>query len=262
MQKLGIKIWSRDVLKNRTFFDETVKAAKEGLFEYIELFCFPNSYNDTCDVIKKEMSGTKVIIHNSHSAYGFDTGDKNRLQSNLRDVSDSKKFADVLKAEMIIVHAGCGDHPENLEETIRQFKIFNDSRIAVENLPYVCSVSKKILHGTSPEQIETIKKETGCKFCLDFSHATCAANYYKKNVVSEIKRYQELHPDMYHLCDGFRDEVNDKHLHFGEGNYDLSYFVNEIISDDTFVTMETGYTPPVDVQPWIKDRNYFRNLKK
>ena len=80
--------------------------------------------------------------------------------------------------------------------------------------------------------------------------------------MSEIKRFQKLRPDMYHICDGFKDEINDKHLHFGEGNYDLSYFVNEIISDDTFVTMETGYTPPVDIQPWIKDRNYFRSLKK
>lgn len=262
MQKLGIKIWTRDVVKNRIFFDETVKAAKDGMFEYIELFVFPNSYADTVEVIKKEMQGTKVIIHNSHSLYGFDVGDKNALENNLRDINDSKKFADMLGAEIIIAHAGCGEKEENLQETIRQFKIFNDSRIAVENMAYNCSVSGTVLNGTMPEQIKQIKDETSCKFCLDFSHATCSANYYGLEVNKFLEEFTKLNPDMYHICDGMSDETTDKHLHFGEGNYDLKYIVNHLITKDAYVTMETGHKPPVNVAPWIEDRNYFRGLIK
>lgn len=261
MKKLGIKIWTRDVVKNRDFFNQAVKAAKDGTFEYIELFVFPNSYKETEAVIANEMKGCPVIIHNSHSAYGFDVGDKTALANNLRDVQDSQKFADMLGAEIIIVHAGCGDKPENLDETIRQFKIFNDERIAIENMPYLCNVSRKLLNGTFPEQIAAVQKAVGCKFCLDFSHAQCAANYYQRDFEETIRAFQALKPDMYHLCDGFRDEIYDKHLHFGEGNYDLAYLVNEIIAPDSYVTMETGYTPPVNIGPWVEDRNYFHRLE-
>ena len=172
MKKLGIKIWTRDVVKNRNFFEQAVAAVKNKDFDYLELFVFPNSYNDTAEVIRRELKGCPTIIHNSHSAYGFDAGDADCLAGNLRDVGDSQKFADMLNAEIIIVHAGCGCEERHLEETIRQFKRFDDKRIAVENMPASCSVSGKALHGVFPEQIERIMSETGCKFCLDFSHAT------------------------------------------------------------------------------------------
>lgn len=262
MRNLGIKIWTRDVVKNINFFNQAVKAAKEGKFDYIELFVFPNSYEASCTTIEKEMKGIKTIIHNSHSAYGFDAGDKDAFENNLHDINDSKKFADMLGAEIIIVHAGCGNTPENIEETIRQFKLFGDKRIAVENMAYLCNESRKIQHGVFPEQIKQIKEQAGCKFCLDFSHATCAANYYQRNPLEEIKKYQELKPDMYHICDGFSDEIYDKHKHFGTGNYDLAFLVNQIIADNAYVTMETGEKPPVDIQPWLDDRDYFRALEK
>lgn len=189
MKKLGIKIWTRDVVKNRNFFEQAVAAVKNKDFDYLELFVFPNSYNDTAEVIRRELKGCPTIIHNSHSAYGFDAGDADCLAGNLRDVGDSQKFADMLNAEIIIVHAGCGCEERHLEETIRQFKRFDDKRIAVENMPASCSVSGKALHGVFPEQIERIMSETGCKFCLDFSHATCAANYYGRQGREHFGRF-------------------------------------------------------------------------
>lgn len=257
MPKLGIKVWTRDVLKNRAFFNQAVAAVKNGEFDYIELFVFPNSYEDTCQIIKDEMAGVATIIHNSHSAYGFDAGNAERRQENAKDFRDSQKFADKLGAEIIIVHAGGGDKQENLEETIRQFKAFNDSRIAVENMPYDCRVSKKIQHGVFPAQIEMIMYLTGCQFCLDFSHAMCSANYYQRDFYETIRQFNALEPVMYHICDGFDDEIIDKHLHFGEGNYNLDFLINEVIRDDAFVTMETGYLPPVDLNPWQEDKKFF-----
>lgn len=120
MKKLGIKIWTRDVVKNRNFFEQAVAAVKNKDFDYLELFVFPNSYNDTAEVIRRELKGCPTIIHNSHSAYGFDAGDADCLAGNLRDVGDSQKFADMLNAEIIIVHAGCGCEERHLEETIRR----------------------------------------------------------------------------------------------------------------------------------------------
>ena len=66
---------------------------------------------------------------------------------------------------------------------------------------------------------------------------------------------------MYHLCDGKTDGTDDIHLHFGEGDFDLAYMINEVIAPDAFVTMETGYKPPRDANPWRADRDYFRRLE-
>ena len=45
-----------------------------------------------------------------------------------------------------------------------------------------------------------------------------------------------------------------------------SYFYeddsNEIIDDEKYVTLETGYGIPVDAKPWIDDIKYIRNLIK
>lgn len=261
MRKLGVKLWTSDLIKNHHFFDEVVKHVREREFDYIELFVFPETYEVTAAEICQKIKGLPVIIHNSHSAYGFDTGRRECEVNNVRDVNDSKKFADMLNAEIIIVHAGCGDKPENLQETVRQFNLFNDKRIAVENLPFSCSKSGKILHGMLPEEIKIIKDNCGCKFCLDFSHATCAANHKKLPLDKVMAEFSAMSPDMFHLCDGFTDETVDKHLHYGEGNYDLKRLINDYIYDGAFVTMETGYTPPVDAGPWIEDRDCFRCLE-
>ena len=38
MPRYGIKVWSKDVLKNPDFFNEAAEAVKNGTFGYIELF--------------------------------------------------------------------------------------------------------------------------------------------------------------------------------------------------------------------------------
>ena len=42
MPRYGIKVWSKDVLKNPDFFNEAAVAVKNGTFGYIELFAIPD----------------------------------------------------------------------------------------------------------------------------------------------------------------------------------------------------------------------------
>ncbi len=260
MRKLGVKLWSRNVVECRPFFDDVMSQVKKGMFDYVELFAFPGMYEQTAKVIAEQLEGVPAIIHNSHSGYGFDAGNKERLADNIRDIDEAKRFADMLNAEIIVVHAGCGVKPENIDETIRQFKIFNDSRIAVENLPPMDGKAKLELHGRLPEEISRIMDETGCKFCLDFSHATCSANKNHLALDDVLNDFMRLKPCMFHLCDGFTDELDDSHLHFGKGNYNLKKIVQNYIPDNAFVTMETGGRP-VSADLWLADRDYFRHLE-
>ncbi len=262
MKNFGLKLWSNDFIKNKAFADDCVELLKDGVFDYIELFALPNSFAATKSVIKEKLSGHKVIIHAPHSGFGVDTGDKSRFLQNCQDIKSSQEFADLLNSDIIILHSGGNSGEQYLAETIHQFNRINDSRIAVENLPAYCSSTQIILHGTSPAEIKRIIAETGCKFCLDFSHAICASNSFNRDVWADLEAYKNLNPCMYHICDGDISSTEDKHLHFGTGNYDLSRIVNDYISADSYTSMETGFGIPTSITPWVDDIAYLRGLVK
>ena len=186
------------------------------------------------------------------------------------DISDSswwgdevtpKTFADELNASVIVVHAGNGFGRAGQEETVYQFRHFNDSRVAVENLPMINDITNEIMHGLTPEMIAEIKDASGCKFCFDFAHAICAANGLGLRHDDVMAGFAALKPDMYHLCDGDINGENDVHWHYGEGSYDLDKYLARYIAPDALVTMETG-GKPAGIQPWINDREYIRRLQR
>lgn len=262
MRKLGLKLWSKDFIKNPEFSRQGIKAVKDGLFGYLELFALSGSFADAGQMVKEQLRGLPVIIHAPHSCFGVDTGEPELFEENCRKIKDSQLFADVLNAEIIILHAGMEEGEKHIAETVRQFNLIKDKRLAVENLPKVCSSTRRILHGTSPEQIKRIKTETGCKFCLDFSHAICAANSYGRDIWTDLDAYCALSPDMYHLCDGDWKSDVDAHLHYGEGNYDLTALLTRCTKENSLITMETGHGIPDNIEPWLKDRAYLLKLLK
>ncbi len=262
MRKFGVKLWSRDFAKNPEFARQSVAKVKEGFFDYIELFVPPHTYDDFYVQVAEEFKGVETIIHAPHAVFGMDTGDKSRYAQNCKDLLASQQYADLLKSEIIILHPGFNEGEKYLAETIRQFQKINDKRLAVENLPSYCSSTGRELHGTSPKQIQKIIAETGCQFCLDFSHAICAANVHGRDVWADLEAYQVLNPVMYHMCDGDFATDKDEHRHYGEGNYPLADLLNNYTKEDTFITMETGHGIPTDIQPWLEDIKYLKGFLK
>lgn len=91
--------------------------------------------------------------------------------------------------------------------------------------------------------------ETGCKFCLDFSPCNLCRQLLRPAGREDFGRFCGVEARYVPSLRQFMaDEVQDKHLHFGEGNYDLAHMVNDIVAEDAYVTMETGYKPPVDIK--------------
>ena len=63
MPRYGIKVWSKDVLKNPDFFNEAAEAVKNGTFGYIELFAIPDSFNETQSLVwTREIRNLKLPI--------------------------------------------------------------------------------------------------------------------------------------------------------------------------------------------------------
>lgn len=256
--KYGVKIWSRDALKKAAFLKECAENVRRGVFDYAELFALPGTYDETSSILYQELKGLPVVIHAPHSGVGMDLGNKEMQRQNREMFEDSQRFADLFRAEIIILHAGIGQGEEYLNESIRQFRLANDQRLAVENQPYECCETHKLLHGITPQEIKLIQKETGCKFCLDFYHALCAANNLGQKVEDYWRQFNDLVPDMYHLCDGYMDGREDIHLHYGEGEIDLRALLRDFVHPNSMLTMETGREVPQNAEPWVKDAAYIR----
>ena len=259
MRNFGLKVYSIDFIKNIEFAKDAEKALKEGKFGYMELFALPDSFDKTKESVAV-FKGIKTIIHAPHAKFDLNPSEPELFKENQHKLYDSQRFADMLGAEMIILHPGFGHDAAGFDENIRQFKAFKEPRIAVENLPLICSSTHHELQGVTPLEIKRFMDEVECKFCLDFSHAICGANSFKRDVYEVLGEFKSLKPSMYHLCDGDMADIDDAHLHYGDGNYDLKRLVKDYTSENALITMETGHGIPSSVKPWLDDLAYIQKL--
>ena len=261
MRKFGVKLFSSNFIAQSQLAEECVNLIKDGTFDFLELMALPDSYEDTKDKIASLVKGQmSVVIHAPHQGQGMNTGDKDAYQNNRHLLDSAQRFADLLDSEIIILHTGYANKGGEIEETIRQFNLITDERIAVENLPHYWAERDRYFTGSSPQDVALIKQETGCKFCYDFCHGICASNSFNRDKIADIKAYAALKPDMYHLCDSDWQGTQDMHGHYGEGNYDLAMLLQHTVPN-AIITMETGHDMPENMQPWIKDVNYLHSLK-
>lgn len=260
MQKFGVKLFTNNFIEDTKLVEECIGLVKNGTFDFLELMALPDSFASAKDKVAELVKGQmQVVIHAPHQGYGVNTCDREAYTDNRRLLDSAQRFADLLDSEIIILHVGFNNKEYGVDETIRQFNLIADKRIAVENLPFYCPIQKMLFQGTTPEEIARIKEETGCKFCYDFCHGICASNSLKRDKIKDIEAYASLKPDMYHLCDSDWNGEDDKHGHYGEGNYDLAQLLS-YADDNGLITMETGHGMPQDMSPWIKDAVYLRKL--
>ena len=178
--KYGLKLWST----NDNYVKEAVRLFEQGIYNYIELYIKPGSYDKYIDIWKQLR--IPYVIHAPHFLAGMNLAIRGNIDNNINMAKESIKYADDLKADIIIFHPGIGGKEE---ETVYQLKQINDGRIVVENKPYQTIDGSAICNGHSPEQISYILKEASVGFCLDIGHALCAAISMKSNPYQYYKEY-------------------------------------------------------------------------
>ena len=233
--QLGLKIWSHNV----GYKNDAVRLYNESFFKYIEIFALPGSAKDYGSYWK----GLNIpyIVHAPHFVQGLNFSKKELFLSNMQMVNDTQRFADILNASKIIFHPGIGG---SYEESARQIKSINDSRIIIENKPYKIIVPKsnpvsyRICVGYSPEQIEYIVKTAKVGFCLDIGHAICAANGLGMEKFQFLEEFINLSPEMFHISDGEANGFIDKHYNIGNGSYDFEKIFS-YLPDNSMITLET-----------------------
>lgn len=250
--KLGLKLWS---INTDHYIEEAKKLYKEGWFDYIELYIVPN----TVETISKWKNlNIPFTLHAPHFIHDVNLADKTKEKYNIEIFNQVDDFLNELNAQYVVVHSGIeGD----IDETIRQLKLINPSRMLIENKPFVAPLKdNRICRGATIEEISRVIKEIGCGFCLDVGHAICTANSFKIEPFEYLKAFNDLKPTCYHLSDNFIDSQIDGHLHFGEGNYNFKDIFG-IIDTTKNMAIETKKNSKENLNDFIEDVKWLRNLK-
>lgn len=260
MRKFGFKLYSTDLEKTPNLIKECADFASSVADSFIELMVVPSSTMIDLKKIKEQMGQLEVRIHAPHDGMGFDTGNKELEKQNQKLFAKAQKAADLFNSKTIVVHAGCGHGQQYIDETVRQFKLFNDSRIIVENLPYLDN-GVQPMHASTAKEVAYIMKECGCGFCFDFSHAICSALTLKMDIDEQLKGFFDLKPTFYHICDGYIDKDIDLHLYLNTGTFPLAHLINDYTAKDAYITIETGVGIVHHADLKIKDYQYLKSIQ-
>jgi deoxyribonuclease IV len=252
MYKLGLKLWSI----NENYVKEAIRLFEKGIYHYIELFVISGSYDKFINLWKH--LNIPYVIHAPHSYAGLNTAKKEDRNKNLKLINEILKFANDLNAEIIIFHPGVEGE---IEETAFQLCQINDTRVVVENKPYV-GLKDEICNGATIEEIKFVLQKAKVGFCLDVSHAIISANAQGLEQFSYLKAFNELRPKIYHLSDGDCKGVYDEHKNLGKGSYDLKKIVKEVLPKYCCITIETKKKFKDSLSDFEKDVSYLNNLLK
>lgn len=248
--QIGLKLWSTNVELARKAAD----LYKEKWIGYIELYAVPGTYETTIDVWTA--LGAPFMVHCPHSAHGFNLAKAELWEKNQEEFREVQRFSDALKARAIVVHGG---NNGRAQEVIRQLKALKDERIFLENKPRL-GLNREICIAHSPQELAVIKSGAGLKgFVLDFGHAICTAHSLKQDAFSYIDEFMKLGPKIFHMGDGDRFCEQDRHDHFGKGNFDLSRLA-ALIPRDSCVTIETPMDPKHGLKDCFENILYLQNL--
>lgn len=258
--KLGLKLFTNqlDLYKHKA-----IELWEQKKFSYIEVFVNPDQLNFLPDWENfKNKYSIPFTIHAPQYSEGVNLSQKEFGTENKRIYAQVKDYAKALDVMYIVAHCGMDG---TIEETVRQLNNIDlPAQVNVENIPY-CSRRHPNMYcqGSIVEEIEYVKNNTSCGFCLDVGHAFCSAVKLGFDQYKYMEKFNNLKPDCYHLSDGRINEKHDVHLHLPNGDYDWQRIMN-ILNSDKNMTLETilkSSSTLDDIQGFEQDVTYLNSLE-
>ncbi|MCE5337288.1 MAG: TIM barrel protein [Methanomicrobiaceae archaeon] len=196
---------------------------KEGAIRHIQVQAVPMPR----PAFKKHLAaiaaaGIPSIVHAPHHNHGvnpcapaaYDDRAPQEIQKHIElAMSQAFEAADTLGADAIVLHAG-RYLPGERRGAEGEFAVFldrhADPRFALENLPAVYGGYP--LLGNTAGELAALAGTRITRFCLDFPHLACTANYSDLAFVEELKRFDSLDVTLHHLSNIRRGSITDEHL--------------------------------------------------
>ncbi|MDN7012397.1 TIM barrel protein [Methanoculleus sp. FWC-SCC3] len=179
-------------------------------------------------------TGIPVVVHAPHHGHGvnpcapaaYDDRPPGEIEEYIEEaMRQTLEVADTLDAETIVLHAGRYEPGGRFAavETFADFLDRNaDPRLTLENLPAVYAGYP--LLGNTAEDLAALAGKKITRFCLDFPHLACTANYRRLSFVDELERFEDLNVALHHLSNIRRGSITDEHLALDhpDGGLDLA----------------------------------------
>tara|TARA_B100002003_G_scaffold220534_1_gene222920 strand:- start:81 stop:902 length:822 start_codon:yes stop_codon:yes gene_type:complete len=250
-EMLGLKLFSTDIELLR----EAVKLSEENVFHYIELYILPGTFEETAKIWQS--CKVPYVIHAPHSVHGMNLSLDSQWGGNRALFKETQRFADLLGAEIIIVHGG---HSGTLHETIRQIKLLKEDRICLENKPKT-GLNNENCIGWSPDEFKRVADAgvLNSGIVLDFGHAICAAYSLGKDYMELVNKFLVFKPRVFHLSDGNIASEKDSHLNIGQGNFKIVDLLS-VVPENAYVTLETPRNNLNGINNFIKDISSIQSL--
>jgi len=253
--KPGLKLWS----SNTFYIKPALELYRKGVYDYVELYVDPGAENDAPGQWRE--CGLPFFLHAPHSYSGFNLSRRECNSENIRLLKEVESYRLALEPEFIVFHPGImGSLNETVHQILDMKKEFPDTfnSAIIENKPKI-GLKGETCIGASPEEIERITEETGLGFCLDIGHAICYAAWAQIEWEEVLHKFMELKPEVYHLSDGNVNSHTDAHLHYGDGDFDLSRII-KLIPSNVYVSVETEKDRELHLKDFERDVNYLKNL--
>ncbi len=179
-------------------------------------------------------AGIPSIVHAPHHGHGvnpcapaaYDDRPAKEIEAYIEEaMSQALEAADILGAETIVLHAGRyepGGHSAAVEAFAGFLDRHADPRFALENLPAVYAGYP--LLGNTAEELAALAGAKITRFCLDFPHLACTANYRRLSFAGELARFESLDVALHHLSNIRSGSITDEHLELDhpDGGLDLA----------------------------------------
>lgn len=248
--KIGLKLYSTDV----ALISDARELKVKEFFDFVELYVIPGSYGNTIESWKS--FDVPYVIHAPHSYHGINFARADMWETNHKNFNETRKFADTLDSDIIIVHSG---NNGSFDETLRQIKLLNDNRIVLENKPKM-GIAGEMCVGWSPLEFQrAVDSGVIHGTALDFGHASCAAKSLGVDTMGIIKELMEFKPKIFHLSDGDASSERDAHLNLGKGSFNLAAFI-AVLPFDAYLTIETPRKPSNGLDDFVADVYFVKDI--
>ncbi|WP_292520990.1 TIM barrel protein [Methanoculleus sp.] len=213
----------------------------EGAIHHIQVQAVPLPRRVFQDHLERAVAaGIPAVIHAPHHGHGvnpcapaaYDDRPIKEIEAYIEEaMSQTLEVADILDAETIVLHAGRYE-PGGRATATETFAGFldrhSDPRFALENLPAVYAGYP--LLGNTADELTALAGKKITRFCLDFPHLACTANYRALSFPEELKRFETLDVSLHHLSNIRRGSITDEHLELDhpEGGLDLAAVISRL----------------------------------
>ena len=250
MIRYGLKLWSQN---DPSLFTEAIRLYKKGVFNFLELYINPGSFDKNNFEKLREIP---ITIHATHELHGLNLAHSN--QRNTKILEEVFCFADFLNANYIVLHPGSGG---DLQTTMNHLGTIKDPRVLIENMPYrvMPVLGSETCNGASIEEMQGFKN-LGFGMCLDVGHAVAASVAYRIPYKKYVEKLLALSPFYFHVSDGNIDLDYDEHKDLGEGKIDYAWIKSQLQKlEEAWVVFETP-KKGIGLENDLKNREYFEKL--